>query len=195
MRGSWYCCAPVQVRHRRTTVRPEMEETMQNPYTTDTKITDVINDPIFGGYGRLIFPTNEGYYSGDTLGQLRLTWYSNIDPAKTVEITSYMKTHAEAGKAVSDYLGNGKNIVYINVMNRISIDCDCDSNPSEPDLHDIGILASADPVALDQACIDLVYAQRDGDGASLVNRIESRDGLHTLEHAEEIGLDSRTYTH
>ena len=61
-------------------------------------------------------------------------------------------------------------------------------------MHDIGILASNDPVALDQACIDLVYAQKDGDGASLVNRIESRNGLHTLEHAEEIGLGSRNYT-
>ena len=108
--------------------------------------------------------------------------------------TAFTESMAEAGKAVSDYLGNGENIVYINVMNRISIDCDCDGNPSEPDLHDIGILASADPVALDQACIDLVYAQKDGDGASLVNRIESRDGLHTLEHAEEIGLGSRSYT-
>lgn len=100
---------------------------------------------------------------------------------------------AEAGKSVSDYLGNGERIVYVNVMNRLSIDCDCDGNPSEPDLHDIGILASTDPVALDQACIDLVYAQRDGDGASLVNRIESRNGLHTLEHAEEIGLGNREY--
>lgn len=68
-----------------------------------------------------------------------------------------------------------------------------DGNPAEPDMHDIGILASTDPVALDQACIDLIYAQKDGDGASLVNRIESRNGLHTLEHAEEIGLGSRTY--
>ena len=81
----------------------------------------------------------------------------------------------------------------MNVMNRISIDCDCDGNPSEPDLHDIGILASTDPVALDQACMDLVYEQKDGDGASLVQRIESRNGLHTLEHAEEIGLGSREY--
>lgn len=107
---------------------------------------------------------------------------------------AFLESMGEAGKAVSDYLNNGENIVYINVMNRISIDCDCDGNPSEPDLHDIGILASTDPVALDQACIDLVYAQRDGDGASLVNRIESRNGLHTLEHAEEIGLGSRIYT-
>ena len=108
--------------------------------------------------------------------------------------TVFTESMAEAGKSVSDYLENGKNIVYVNVMNRISIDCDCDGNPSEPDLHDIGILASTDPVALDQACIDLVYAQKDGDGASLVNRIESRNGLHTLEHAEDIGLGSRTYT-
>lgn len=107
--------------------------------------------------------------------------------------TAFTESMAEAGKSVSDYLGNGDQIVYINVMNRLSIDCDCDGNPAEPDMHDIGILASSDPVALDQACIDLIYAQKDGDGASLVNRIESRNGLHTLEHAEEIGLGSRTY--
>lgn len=105
----------------------------------------------------------------------------------------FLESMAEAGKSVSDYLGSGERIVYINVMNRLSIDCDCDGNPSEPDMHDIGILASTDPVALDQACIDLIYAQKDGDGASLVNRIESRNGLHTLEHAQEIGLGSRTY--
>ena len=106
---------------------------------------------------------------------------------------AFLESMAEAGKSVSDYLGNGENIVYINVMNRLSVDCDCDGNPAEPDMHDIGILASTDPVALDQACIDLIYAQQDGDGASLVNRIESRNGLHTLEHAEEIGLGRRTY--
>ena len=107
--------------------------------------------------------------------------------------TAFTESMAEAGKSVSDYLGNGERIVYVNVMNRLSVDCDCDGNPSEPDLHDIGILASIDPVALDQACIDLVYAQKDGDGASLVNRIKSQNGLHTLEHAEEIGLGTRTY--
>lgn len=107
---------------------------------------------------------------------------------------AFLESMGEAGKAVSDYLGNGNNITYVNVMNRLSIDCDCDGHPSEPDMHDIGILASNDPVALDQACIDLVYAQKDGDGASLVNRIESRNGLHTLEHAEQIGLGSRNYT-
>ena len=106
---------------------------------------------------------------------------------------AFLESMAEAGKSVSDYLGNGERIVYVNVMNRLSVDCDCDGNPAEPDIHDIGILASTDPIALDQACIDLIYAQRDGDGASLVNRIESRNGLHTLEHAENIGLGSRTY--
>ena len=106
---------------------------------------------------------------------------------------AFLEAMAEAGKSVADYLGNGEGIVYVNVMNRLSVDCDCDGHPAEPDIHDIGILASTDPVALDQACIDLIYAQKDGDGASLVNRIESRNGLHTLEHAEEIGLGSRTY--
>lgn len=76
-------------------------------------------------------------------------------------------------------------------MNRLSVDCDCDGNPAEPDMHDIGILASYDPVALDQACVDLVYAAEDSQ--SLISRMESRNGLHTLKHAEKIGLGSRTY--
>ena len=104
---------------------------------------------------------------------------------------AFLESMADAGKSVSDYLGNGNQIVYINVMNRLSIDCDCNGYPDEPDMHDIGILASTDPVALDQACIDLIYAQKDGDGASLVQRIEGLDGLHTLESAEKIGLGSR----
>ena len=102
---------------------------------------------------------------------------------------AFLESMAEAGKSVSDYMDG--NMLYINVMNRLSVDCDCDGNPAEPDMHDIGILASFDPVAVDQACIDLVYASEDG--ASLIQRIESRNGLLTLEHAEEIGLGSRTY--
>lgn len=102
---------------------------------------------------------------------------------------AFLESMAEAGKSVADYLDG--NILYINVMNRLSVDCDCDSSPAEPDMHDIGILASFDPVALDQACIDLVYSAEDG--ASLIQRIESRNGLLTLEHAQEIGLGSRTY--
>jgi len=96
---------------------------------------------------------------------------------------------AEAGKSVVDSLDG--NILYINVMNRLSVDCDCNGNPSEPDMHDIGILASYDPVALDRACVDLVYAAEDGQ--SLVARIESRNAVHVLEHGEAIGLGSQTY--
>lgn len=84
-----------------------------------------------------------------------------------------------------------ENILYINVMNRLSVDCDCDGSQAEPDMHDIGILASFYPVALDQACVDLVYSAEDGE--SLIQRIESRNGLHTPEHAQAIGLDSRDY--
>ena len=102
---------------------------------------------------------------------------------------AFLESMAEAGKSVVDALDG--NILYINVMNRLSVDCDCDSSPAEPDMHDIGILASYDPVALDQACIDLVYAAEDGQ--SLIDRIESRNGLHTLEHAQTIGLGSRSY--
>ncbi len=103
---------------------------------------------------------------------------------------SFLESMAEAGKSVTDYLDG--NILYINVMNRLSVDCDCDGSPAEPDMHDIGILASFDPVAVDQACIDLVYSA--GDGQSLIGRIESRNGLHTLEWAARIGLGSREYT-
>ncbi|MDE6664394.1 MAG: DUF362 domain-containing protein [Lachnospiraceae bacterium] len=102
---------------------------------------------------------------------------------------AFLESMAEAGKSVVDYLDG--NILYINVMNRLSVDCDCDGSPSEPDMHDIGILASFDPVAVDQACVDLVYGAEDGQ--SLINRIESRNGLHTLEQAEKIGLGSREY--
>lgn len=69
-------------------------------YTMNTLISDVMNDPVFGEYGRLIFPTNDWYYSGDTLGQLALTYYNNIDPAKTVEIANYLHDHAEAGDII-----------------------------------------------------------------------------------------------
>ena len=102
---------------------------------------------------------------------------------------AFLESMAEAGSAVVDALEG--QIVYINVMNRLSVDCDCDSHPAEPDMHDIGILASTDPVALDQACVDLVYAVNDG--GSLIQRMESRNGNHTLEQAEKIGLGSRSY--
>lgn len=81
-----------------TTVQTNQNDTEQ--YTQDTEISDVINDTAFGDYGRLIFPVNSSYYSGDTLGELGLTWYNNIDPNKTVEIANYMKSHAENGDVI-----------------------------------------------------------------------------------------------
>ena len=102
----------------------------------------------------------------------------------------FLESMAEAAKAVADSMGD--NILYISVMNNISIDCDCNPYPAKPDMKDIGILASLDPVALDQACVDLVYAA--DDGQSVIQRIESRNGIHTLEYGEQIGLGSRAYT-
>jgi uncharacterized Fe-S center protein len=102
---------------------------------------------------------------------------------------AFLDSMAEAGKSVVDSLG-GK-ILYINVMNRLSVDCDCDGNPAEPDMRDIGILSSLDPVALDQACVDLVYAAPDV--KALPQRIESRNGTRTIDHGAEIGLGSKRY--
>jgi uncharacterized Fe-S center protein len=76
-------------------------------------------------------------------------------------------------------------------MNRLSVDCDYNANPAEPDMHEIGILASLDPVALDKPCVDLVYAAPDGQ--SLIERIESRNGIRTINHGAEIGLGSLQY--
>ena len=101
----------------------------------------------------------------------------------------FLESMAEAALAVAT--DKGDNIVYISVMNNLSVDCDCDSNPAEPDMHDIGILASTDPVALDKACVDLVYEAEDG--ASLIQRMESRNGIHTLEYGAEIGLGNLNY--
>ena len=140
------------------------------------------------GYGGAIKNISIGLGSSEGKAWIHSAGSSLINPWGGDQ-DAFLESMAEAGKSVSDYLGD--QIVYINVMNRLSVDCDCDGNPAEPDMHDIGILASTDPVALDQACIDLVYGAEDGQ--SLVNRIESRNGLHTLEHAQQIGLGSRSY--
>lgn len=122
-------------------------------------------------------------------------WIHTAGKSKTSfmggEQDRFLESMAEAAKSISDYLGHGEKMLYLNVMNHLSVDCDCDGNPAPPDMKDIGILASLDPVALDQACVDLVYAAPDG--ASLIERMESRNGIHTLEHAAKIGLGSREY--
>ncbi|MBP5212680.1 MAG: DUF362 domain-containing protein, partial [Pyramidobacter sp.] len=102
---------------------------------------------------------------------------------------AFLESMADAAKSVAD--ARPGRMAYINVMNRLSVDCDCDGTPDEPDMHDIGVLASTDPVALDQACLDLVWAA--SDSARLKQRVTSRNGFHTLEAAEKIGLGSRKY--
>lgn len=142
-----------------------------------------------GGFGGAVKNISIGVGSAEgkllihSGGKSRSSWGGGSQDA-------FLESMAEAASAVIDYMGE-ENMLYINVMNNLSVDCDCDSNPAEPDMHDIGILASLDPVALDQACVDLVYAAPDGD--SLIERMESRNGIHTLEHAELIGAGSRSY--
>ena len=109
----------------------------------------------------------------------------------------FLESMAAAAQAVHDYFGNGEKILYINVMNNLSVDCDCDSHPADPKMKDIGILSSLDPVALDQACLDLVFSVKPSDGddnGPLIERIRSRHGTHTVDYAEQIGLGSRKYS-
>lgn len=103
----------------------------------------------------------------------------------------FLETMAEAGKAVADKCGD--KILYISVMNNLSVDCDCDAHPAAPQMGDIGILASLDPVALDKACVDLVRNSSDEGKVHLIERIDSRKGMTTLVHAEKIGLGSQEY--
>lgn len=103
----------------------------------------------------------------------------------------FLESMAEAAKAVADHCG--QNIIYISVANNLSVDCDCDSSPADPQMGDIGILASLDPVALDRACTDLVRSSNDHGKIHLIERIDSRHGMHTLDHAEALGMGSQKY--
>lgn len=107
---------------------------------------------------------------------------------------AFLESMAAAAQSVAMYFGD--KILYINVMNNLSVDCDCDSHPADPKMKDIGILASLDPVALDQACLELVFNVKPSEGDNnqpLVERINSRHGTHIVEYAEKIGLGTRTY--
>lgn len=107
------------------------------------------------------------------------------------EQDDFLESMAEAAKAVADHCGD--NIIYISVANNLSVDCDCDSSPEDPKMGDIGILASLDPIALDKACTDLVRSSDDHGKIHLIERIDSRHGMHTLDYGEQIGLGSQTY--
>lgn len=107
----------------------------------------------------------------------------------------FLESMAAAAQAVADYFGD--NILYINVMNNLSVDCDCDSSPDEPKLKDMGIMASLDPVALDKACLDMVFNHKstEGDDAKpLIERINRQHGTYIVDYAEKIGLGSKSYT-
>ncbi|MCQ2162304.1 MAG: DUF362 domain-containing protein [Bacteroidales bacterium] len=155
---------------------------------------------MMGGFGGVLKNQSIGVASAD--GKVYLHSAGKIGKKNgflmgvaTTKQDSFLESMAAAAQAVHDYFGEG-NIVYINVMNNLSVDCDCDGSPADPEMKDIGILASTDPVALDQACLDLIfhYPSTDGDDAkALIKRIESRHGVHIVEHAEAIGLGSRKY--
>ena len=103
----------------------------------------------------------------------------------------FLEAMADAASSLVDYFKG--NAVYINVMKNISVDCDCDGNASDSCMKDIGILASLDPVAVDQACLDLVYNSNDPGRDKLIERIESRHGVHTIEAAYDLGVGNREY--
>lgn len=106
----------------------------------------------------------------------------------------FLESMAAAAQGVANYFG--KNIIYINVMNNMSVDCDCDSHPADPKLKDMGILASTDPVALDQACLDLVFTHKGKPGDDekpLIERINRQHGTYITDYAEKIGLGSKKY--
>ncbi|MBR0304447.1 MAG: DUF362 domain-containing protein [Bacteroidales bacterium] len=149
-----------------------------------------------GGFGGVLKNQSIGVASSSgkiyihTGGKSQSNWTS-------VEQDDFLESMAASAQSVHNYFKQpGKNIIYINVMNNMSVDCDCDGNPSAPCLRDIGILASTDPVALDQACLDLVFnhTNSNGDDAKpLVDRINKKHGIHTVEYAEQLGLGTRKY--
>ena len=108
----------------------------------------------------------------------------------------FLESMAAAAQSVHEYFDGGESIIYINVMNNLSVDCDCNAHPADPAMKDIGILASTDPVALDQACLALVFAvvpEAGNDNQPLIERINSRHGTHIVDYAEQIGLGSKKY--
>ena len=156
---------------------------------TDWVILSHFKGHAMAGYGGAIKNASIGLAS--SMGKVRIHSGGTSDTHWHDELhLEFLESMAEAAKSVCDYLGD--QVIFINVMNRISIDCDCDGDPEEPDIHDIGILASTDPVALDQACLDLVWEAEGNE--KLLQRIDELEGLHTLEHADEIGFGSRSYT-
>ncbi len=145
-----------------------------------------------GGFGGAIKNISIGIASSagkawiHSAGKTKGNPWGNLPPQD-----DFLESMAEAAKAIVDHCGD--KILYISVANNLSVDCDCDSSPEDPKMGDIGILASLDPIALDKACTDLVRASEDHGKIHLIERIDSRNGMHTLEYGEKIGLGSQKY--
>ena len=147
-----------------------------------------------GGYGGALKQLSIGCAS--SVGKTLIHTAGVTDDQKVLfdnlpEQDHFLEAMADAAESVVNYFKG--NAVYINVMKNISVDCDCDGNASAPCMKDIGILASLDPVAIDQACLDLVYNSEDPGKDKLIERIESRHGVHTIEAAADLGVGSREY--
>ena len=143
-----------------------------------------------GGYGGALKQLAIGVAS--SYGKAYIHGVGNTEDFWNSDHDSFLEAMADAASSVVEYF-KGK-VVYVNVMKNMSVDCDCCAKAEDPCVKDIGILVSLDPIAIDQACIDLVYAATDDPGQGhLLERIESRNGVHTIEAAAELGFGSREY--
>ena len=142
-----------------------------------------------GGYGGALKQLSIGVAS--SFGKAYIHGAGEPEKIWTADHDLFLESMADAAKSVVDYFKG--NIVYVNVMKNMSVDCDCCAKAEDPCIKDIGILVSDDPIAIDQACIDLVYACSDPGKPHLLERIESRNGVHTIEAAAALGYGSREY--
>lgn len=142
-----------------------------------------------GGYGGALKQLSIGCAS--SYGKAYIHGAGEPEKIWTADHDLFLESMADAAKSVHEYFKG--NIVYINVMKNMSVDCDCCAVAEDPCMDDIGILISTDPIAIDQACIDLVYASNDNGKDHLIERIESRHGIHTIEAASALGYGSREY--
>ena len=142
-----------------------------------------------GGYGGALKQLSIGCAS--SYGKAYIHGAGVPEDIWTANHDLFLESMADAASSVHNYFKD--NIVYINVMKNMSVDCDCCTVAEDPCMKDIGILISTDPIAIDQACLDLVYASEDPGKEHLIERIESRNGVHTIEAAEALGYGSRDY--
>lgn len=142
-----------------------------------------------GGYGGALKQLSIGVAS--SAGKQYIHGAGDMEAFWTSDHDSFLESMADAASSVVDYFKG--NIVYVNVMKNMSVDCDCCAVAEDPCMKDIGILVSLDPIAIDQACLDLVYASDNPGRDHLVERIESQNGVHTIEAAAELGYGSREY--